>query len=285
MTQLTKEYPATSSVEQLSPQMLDHFSTAEELIRDIQDSPAFAEALETSGIPFDDTSSDYWEAVRSVTERSIKLGEYVDNKPLLLAVRIAAATPDAAYKQFYLDNAKEYDLDAATCYNFKYELSIFNDRLRDYVIENLDTPFQALSLLLTESASKGIDRSLIEPVAASMQVRLKGIRTEIGLEQKAATAGLAFRRGTTEEDLKGIDYVIDAVKVDVKSSLHDMVAASHNSLPDKAYFIHVDKATIFPYDYPTDYEGNGFRIKADVLQERSDQLAKDINEIKKILLN
>lgn len=281
MTQLTQEHLTTPSIEQLSPQLLDHFSTAEELIRDIQDSPAFAKELEANGIPFDDTSSGYWEIVRSVTERSIKLGEYVDNKSLLSVTRIAAATPDAAYKQFYLDNAEEYNLDAATCYSFKYELSIFNDRLRDYIAENLDTPFQSFSLLLTESASKGIDRSLIQSVAAGMKVCLKGIRTEIGLEQKAAAAGLPFRRSTTDEDMKGIDYVIDGVKVDVKSSLHDIVAASHNSSPDKAYFIKGVKATIFPFDYPTDYVGDSFRIDESVLQNRANQLAKDIQAIKK----
>jgi len=282
MPVLEKEQITPASPEQLSPHTQETFSDAEELVLDIQDSPAFAEILEQYNIPFDDTTSEYWEAVRFVTEKSIKLGEYADNTPLLQAMRIVAATPDAAYKQYFLDNAEAYQLDYETRQSYVRDVSMFNDRTRDYLADNLDTPFDQFSLLLTESASKGIDQQLIQPVAFGMKARLKGIRAELGLEQKAAAAGISVQRGTTEQDLKGIDYIIDGVPFDIKSSLHDVVANRGANI-DKPYFIKGGKVTLFPYDYAQDYEAGSFRIKEDVIQERARQLALDIGAIKKKL--
>jgi hypothetical protein len=283
MTLLEQERLVAHTPERLSSPTIQLFNDAEELILDIQDSPAFAQTLEKHSIAFDDTTSDYWQAVRFVTEDSIKNGHYVDNKPLVQAMRIVAATPDAAYQQYFLDNASDYGLNYETRQNCVYAMSTFNDLLRDYVESHLDTPFDSFSLLLTESASKGIDRSLIHPTALSMKATLKGIRTEVGLEQKAAAAHLSFRRGTTDEDMRGVDYIIDGIEVDVKSSLRSLSDASHDSLLDKAYFIKGKKATLFPYDYPADYKNGSFHIKESVIEDRAHQLAKDITAIKKLV--
>jgi len=281
MTLLTQERITTA--ERLSPQTVELFSNADELILDLQDSPAFAKTLADYNIPFDDTTSEYWQAVRYVAENSINIGEYADNKPLLQAMRIAAAAPDAAFKQYFLNNAEEYKIDYPTRQDYVYDVSRFNDTIRDYIGDNLDTPFDSFSLLLAESASKGVDRSILQPVAIGMKETLKGVRTELGLEQKAAAAGLAVRRGTTAEDMRGVDYVIDGVQIDVKSSLHSVLAASSDATAEKAYFIKNKKATIFPYDYVQDYEHNTFRLKEEIVDQRAEQLAKDIKAIKKRL--
>ena len=281
MSMLEKERITSRGAEQLSPQTLETFSDAEELILDLQDSPAFAMALEHYNAPFDDTTPKYWEVLRTVTERSINLGNYADNDQLTKAMRIAAAAPDAAYKQYELQTSQ--NLTRAEREHLVRGASTFNDYLRDYVVDNLDLPFSKFSLLLVESASKGLDQSRIIAASQAMKATLTGIRTEIGLEQKADTASLSWRRGTTEEDLRGIDYIIEGIPVDIKSSLHDVIDAKHDSNITKPYFIKNGKVTLFPYEYTKDYNANTFRISDNILMQRSEQLARDIVDIKQSL--
>jgi len=289
MHTLEKEYAPASlekTAERLPAETLEIFDQSESFISELQTSASFIDTAQKFRIETDESAPhfsapDYWEAVRFVAEQEIDQGNYVGNDSLLQAMRIAAAAPDFIYKQQLLDTDT---LSPQKKKRAKTDTSAFNGYLRDFVADNLDTPFRGFSSLLAYSASKGIPKDMIETAGTSMSAALVGVRTEVGFEQKATRANLNWQRGDAAQDLKGIDYIVEGIPVDIKTSLKS-VHKDKDDLSEAAYKISTDKqVTLYPYDdAKNDYPNQTFRVTEEKLQAKSYQLAIDFYVLKQKL--
>jgi len=271
---------STINMERATRDTKEAFDAAGELVLDIQDNSVFISRLQERGIPYDDTLFEFWETVQSVAEDT--LVDSPETKEMNQVMRIVAAAPDAGIKQFILKD--DSYLDYPTKREYVRTTSEFNSLVRDYVSDNLDVPYATMAKLLTEAASRGIDPAFSGEVAENMEVILKGIRTELGFEQKMTAANIPFRRATTDEDLKGIDYVLKGdISIDVKSSLNEFLKSGADATSTKSYFVKSGRAILYPYDAPADYENGTFRMTDHALELKTPQLVKDIAGIKKSL--
>jgi len=273
--------------ERLDPATIELFDQASEFIDSLQTSESFVETAQKFHVELDETSArynapDYWNAVRFVALQEIEKGNYVGDPSLLNAMRITASAPSFIHS---LTQIESPGINKRVKERLKLEISSFNGYLRDFVADNLDTPIESFSELLSDVASEGIDKNMITAASESIRVSLAGVRTEVGFEQKATRANLHWERGTAAQDLKGIDYVVEGIPVDIKSSLEGVFKNKSDSVIDKAYRIgfggHV---TLYPYDrVDTDYPDNTFRVTEDNLEQKSFQLARDFYIIKQEL--
>jgi len=282
MSLLEKQHTQTTpehDVERLSPHTVELFQQADDFVDDLQMSDTFLLVAQRFHVEVDEASPrysapEYWNTVRFVAEQEISAGNYVGDPSLLRAMHIAAAAPDFIHKQALLETE---DLNQNKMERAKLDVSTFNGYLRDFVAENPDTSFDSFIELLTAVASEGISKHMVESAKESMKIALVGVRTEFGFEQKATRANLKWVRGTAAQDLKGIDYIVEGLEVDIKSSLEGVYKNKSDSIIDKAYRIGFNRhVTLYPYDnVRSDYPDGTFRVAEENLVSKSQQLARD----------
>lgn len=275
-----------SKVDQETQQVIKLFADASESVIDIQDNKGFASFLEMHNIPYDDTLEEYWDAVQVVGNRLIELKQVMTEDGTTDAFKLAVGAPNVMFKELALaaneeqfKKTKKDIFDQKTRSEYVEVAGKFNDDIRDFVSHRLDLNISTFTKLLTEAAEVGIAPEFVRKSAEITKQVVLGIRTELGFEQKMQAAGVQFRRGTPEEDAKGIDYVVEGVPIDVKSSLHKLLETGTPN-ESRPYFIKNGKVTLFPYDYDTDYQNNTFRIKQDVLELRAEQLKRDLDDMR-----
>ncbi len=280
---------ARPTIDQKTKSTQDEFNLATDfIIEEVQDSPRFMNCLKQYNIPYDDTEELYWDAVRSVGQDMIKGGLVgpVDSRKAKV-FSVAASAPSVLFKEFWLDKDRDqvkssgnYLLDYDTRNEYVAFSSSFNEQLRQLVDDDSGVNFEALTLMVSESAQNGIDSNFASPreVTQAVHAILTGIRTEHGFEKKLDYLGVQYRRGTLHEDLRGIDYILDGYPVDVKSSLRSVIEVATPS-EDTTYAINRGKIILFPYDYEQDYNGT-FDMDDETLAIRAEALAVQLKKAK-----
>ncbi|MEO6109490.1 MAG: hypothetical protein ABIP50_00560 [Candidatus Saccharimonadales bacterium] len=295
---MTSEETTFPENNQTTSEVVNFFRGASDAVDALQDNPGFIGYMTQHNIAFDDTQEAYWDAVSFVANRSIELGAQGDpNGPEAKAFALAARAPSFMFKQLALaadqEHAKatrkpgnregDHLLTRGVKDQYVESASNFNGMIRDFIESRIDMQSSTFTTLLTESANLGLDRNFVQKSAELMSGTVSGVRTELGFEQKLSAAGIRYRRGTTQDDVKGIDYIVEGVPIDVKSSLFKMLEEGKPEDQDKPFLFKNGKCIYYPYETDRDYADGTFKLKEDSLVDRAQQISEDIEYFKRYL--
>lgn len=270
------------------------YEVANQHVIDIQDSKEFQDYLKEYDIEFNDSTPEYWDAVSDFAHLYIKDGLSGESTSMNQIILLSASAPSMVFNQYFLSEGEEFHKEQKKFgkHEFLYtkevhemqvaRVSRFNQTTRDYLGDNLDTDYDTFSRFLVDAANLGAD--IGNDAYNFINMALVGIRTELGFEQKAAAAGLKVKRGEGLDDISGVDYRVDDVPIDVKTSLNS-VKESSESDETKAWAKKGRRIVYYPYIRPEDFKDKTFRVLDDVLASQAEQIKSDIRDMKKALNN
>lgn len=263
------------------------YETANEHVIELQDSELFQKHLEKYAIPFDDNLPEYWDAVSDVAHQYTKRGLSGESPEIDQLIVLAASAPSMVFNQYFLSEGEEHSKRHRGQFLYTREqrndqvarVGRFNDLARNYLGNDLDTDETSFAMFLADAANLGVNMG--NDAYYYINTTMIGIRTELGFEQKAKAAGLVAVRGSGVDDALGIDYRVEGVPIDIKTSLNAI--AEKDEDPTIAWKIKGKRAIYYPYTRPEDYVNNTFRVTDEVLKAQIPQIQLDIKAMQKAL--
>lgn len=241
-----------SSTESIS----QSFDIAQQAITRMRQDPSFHQSCSAEGIdPITNTDDRiYWHHFRNYVLRKTADGRASgQNETTMDAVDIVASTPAYLIEQQRLTNHQQDNYNDRM-YSKRFA-SHFNQTLRDFAYDNPNTSVNAMTGAMLGAVVKNIPHKAIRNLAAQ-QIKdvARGAQHELVFGQILVAGGITCRQTTTEEDLRGIDYVVEnsneTLNIDVKASLSQIEAKGSGSL------FAVDRNKIIMYSMTLDKEFN-----------------------------
>ena len=248
------------------------FDKATEYVTGLASDPEFQSYLADQHIDDDRSSLGYWTAVAEYQQAT--LGPEADQFDSFVQT-IVAATPDAILRNTTLN---EHRLNYREAHAHKEILSYYNSLIRNFVDTFPDTKASELVANLNSAALSTIAKSsrhLQHTSAELTKAIVRGAQHEAAFGSMLESLGFPYRAATLEEDLKGMDYVVELpgldkpIGIDVKASLSEIEAKNHHS-DSAGPFAFGRDGNLVIWSMVTDAELNdGFIAPADIVTERS----------------
>lgn len=228
----------------------------------------------------------YWTAVADYaynkTSYAKDSGEDTESHRL---TELFAATPDFIYSQKQLEN-RHLPRDQRRV--LKERVSYYNGLIRNAAENHSSLTTTTLKKTLLGIAEKSIEDHDLQSAATNMiHYAVRGAQHELGFGQllEAVCAKkdsvVEFYKATVEEDLNGIDYIVEAkngrdIAVDVKSSLSEIKSQGNYSTP---YTINMEgKLTMQSLLTDQDFEDR-FYVSEGVINKKAEVLNRLFNHI------
>ena len=252
---------------------LDHsFDKANTYVKGLATNPEFQTYLANQQIEDDRSSLAYWSAIAEFQQAN----QNPEAEPLDAFIEtIVAATPDAILRNTILN---EQRLNYREAHAHKEVLSYYNSLIRNFVENFPDTKASELVANLNTTALNTIathSRHLQRTSDELTRAIVRGAQHEAAFGDMLASLGLPYREATLEEDLKGMDYVVELpglekpIGIDVKASLSEIEAKNHHSDASGPFAFGRDGNLVI-WSMVTDSELNdGFSAPQEIVTERS----------------
>lgn len=217
-------------------EIAEAFAGAQNSLYKLSADPKFHDACKEKGLdPYDDMDKPaYWEAVANfTTERVGKLREQHGDTLKLRALELAAATPNFLFHQGALNSNAARD--PSERYHSRQTVSSFHNLVRNFATDYPETSVSGMTKGLLNITNVAIeDRGVRQSAAQSLQRAVRGAQHEVAFGQILEKTGRPARPAELDEDLAGIDYVVDngtskMLYVDVKASLSEVEARGSSS--------------------------------------------------------
>ena len=239
--------------------------------------PGFSSICLERGVDVDATDShEYWRAVADFAyDRSAEMREAGKDESDIALMELYAAAPSYFFDQATLDSNP--NLHTQEKQYLREDASYFQGLLKRTVKLWPDITASTLSLQLMNIANISIeDRDFKQHAANSIRASVKGAQHEIAFGQLLENTGRNFREATVEEDVRGIDYVVERPEggvdyIDVKASLKKI--ENHGRLSD--LFARKLDGGIVMHSLLRDSElGDNFHVSEQVAAERAQYLER-----------
>lgn len=248
------------------------FDSATEYVKGLAYDPGFQSYCAEQQISNDQSSLEYWTTVAEFQQANVD----PDADPFDSYVQtIVAATPDAILRNTILDEKRVKYHEA---HGHKQVLSYYNSLIRNFVDTFPDTKASELAANLKSAALSTVakdSRHLQSKSAELTKAIVRGAQHEAAFGAMLESLGFPYRTATLEEDLKGMDYVVEVpglqkpIGVDVKASLSEIEAKNHQSDGSGPFAFGRDGNLVI-WSMVTDAELNdGFVVPEQIVAERA----------------
>jgi hypothetical protein len=261
-------------------QIADAFASAQNNVYKLSADPTLHKYLSEHKIdPYDDIATpQYWHAVADFGRGRInRMREQYGDNVKLRAFELMVTTPEYLFAQKALKNPAhrytpegEQDLQTTIA---------FNEQLRDFATTHPELRANKANAMMLTMVSMAIEDKPVRQAAAQIATgAIRGAQYELGFGQLLEAAGRKFRKGTREEDGKGIDYVVQGsggreLHVDSKASLTEV----NNRGSEGAYAIKPG-GKIVMYAMLQDHDfGGRFFVPPSLAVERGEALSQQID--------
>lgn len=214
---------------------------AQNTFYDLTFEDGFAEAIAKQKLSPDDTDKPaYWREAADYAYARSRANSETQHDPEVILSELFAATPDFVYTQAILSRGRQAFPSNEAYHEARERASYFTGLLSEAAQAYPDAQASKMAVSLLNIANISIENTSVKMAATNIiRNKVRGVQHELAFGQLLAETGREYRAATTEEDLKGIDYVVEGrkgeLRIDVKASLHELeVRGSHG----KAY--HVD---------------------------------------------
>jgi hypothetical protein len=254
------------------------FLNAEGHLYDIVEEDVFSETCLRQGLdPLASvTDARYWEIVEDMVNDKVKEGEANGESDLdLAALQITAYAPLFLQAEHLLNSHAA--MSSQERQGLRQRTSFYNDLIRFVGGNYPDAQASSISGAMLGAA----EIAGMSSPETSNQVRatIRGAQHELAFRQLLTERGKKFRDSTQEEDLHGIDFVVNVngkdLMVDVKASLSEVEALGGSNGPFAMKWAtnrHQPNKTVI-YSMVKDSElGDNFHIDEDLAAERAQKL-------------
>jgi hypothetical protein len=211
----------------LTNETTEAFLNAEGRLYDLVEEDAFSQRCLQKGLDPTTSVTDarYWEIVEDMVYDKLKEGEAKGESDLeLAALQITAGTPLFLQAESLLKN--HTPMSSHERHGLRERVSYFNSLIRYVGSTYPEVRASEISAAMVGAA----EIAGMSGQETSHQIRntIRGAQHELAFGQLLAAGGTEYRGATTEEDLHGIDYVVNVgnktLLVDVKASLSEVEA-------------------------------------------------------------
>lgn len=280
----------TNEIAAPAESLLDNLKTAQQAFYGLPFETGFNELCIEEGLTLDDVNKpEYWHAVAEFASQASaeKLEQGGDKKQIVLN-ELLAATPSFIY-----DNAKLNHLRGSArvpneeFHAVKRNVSYFNGLIRYAAEQWPEMRASELSQSLLNIANISIEDPVIKRSASRyINDGIRGAQHETAFGQLLEATGRTFQEADIDEDLRGIDYVIDRPDghgvdyVDVKASLSEI---EHHAIKNHSGaagpYARARDGHLVMYSLITDKELNDHFFVSDKLaKQRGEGLADILNQ-------
>lgn len=258
--------------ENINKKLDNSFDKATEYVKAFAYDHEFQSYCAENNIGSDQASPNYWTAVAEYQQATLdpeadRFDSYIET--------IVAATPDAILRNTKLN---EKHVKYREAHAHKQVLSYYNSLIRNLVDTFPDTKASTLAANLKTVALATVakdSRHLQNSSAELTKAIVRGAQHEAAFGSILENLGFPFREATLEEDLKGMDYVVELpgmdtpIGIDVKASLSEIEAKNHHS-DNSGPFAFGRDGNLVIWSMVTDAELNdGFVVPPQIVSERS----------------
>jgi hypothetical protein len=263
-----------------SQEIDESFGGARANMMSLVQSPEFHQACAEADVdPFDDTEVAYWQVMQNQAEEILDSAKDVGemNETDYQTNRLVFAAPNYVMRQAELDRG---DSSSQSQREAKVVASNFNDAMRDFATAFPEVNASTLEVNLQNVVNETMfEEEMIQAGSEYIKETIRGARHEAAFGQILTQAGFDFRETTTEEDLKGADFMIETgdgeAPLDVKASLSDIEARGREQQP---YAVKPD-GTVVIYSHLLDSEFAGkLGISEDKAAEKAEIVAPSLEE-------
>lgn len=280
-----------SNSHQMQPKKEEDLRQATELLDDLTTSPVFFEYVRAKGVDTSDTSSDeYLREIHNFSKEFLNSIPDEEQTATHKLLELAAAAPYATRQSQLL---KEHSfLSREEIRRAKDATIEFGAIMADYMSLNPDVSIDTLTDTLVQINTEHTQDNP-EEAWSLIYSKVRGVRAEYAFgELMRQQDFLPVRRGSLEEDRRGIDFVATPPQgpellIDIKASL-DQIAEVNGGYINSQQIYSVDKrgrVRLFPLTTDAMFEGTSCRLKDDVregmtfqilsaLQKASDELSQ-----------
>ncbi len=248
------------------------FDAAIDDIKSLRFSPDFQAYCAEQNIKESPRSLEYWAAVAEFQQTTID----TESDPMLAHIQtIVAATPDAILRNTMLD---EQQFEYKEAHEHKKVLSHYNALIRDFADSYPDTSVSGMIANLNNTALATVAESSRHMQRSSQKLTraiVRGAQHEAAFGALLQHTGFPYRPATIEEDLRGMDYVVeipelkDPIGIDVKASLSKIEAKNHDT-DDNELFAFSPENNLILWSMVTDAElADRFTVPPELIEERT----------------
>lgn len=259
--------------EHQNQQINETFDAAIDNIKTLRFSSEFQAHCASEGIDTSADSLEYWSAASDYMQAGID----TEGDPMAAHIQtIVAATPEAILRNTVLNEGGRLKYKEARAH--KQMLSHYNSLIRNFVESYPHTSASGLIANLNSTALATVadgSRHMEQVSHELTKAIVRGAQHEAAFEMLLRQCGFPYRAATIEEDLKGMDYVIEVpqldkpIGVDVKASLSEIEAKNHHSDSSGPFAFNREGGLVI-WSMVTDAELNdSFVIPKDLIEQRA----------------
>lgn len=246
---------------------------AADTLESLTTSPAFSEYLQNEGIDISDqTSDEYLKGIHSFSKLFLDMIPHDERTNEHQLLELSAMTPYATRQSHLLSLHQEQPFLLKDEKDIAKNTTIeYGTVMAEYMARNPDVSIDSLSDTLSQI---NVEYTEDDPIISKKLIhdKVRGVRVEYAFYELMQHQGfLPIRRGTIDEDRKGIDFVATPpngplLYIDIKASL-DKIAEQNGGYQDQNTFFSVSntgKIRLFPLLHDSVFEGDTCRVKDDM---------------------